>query len=624
MNNGKWNIRTAVMASLSTLAVASPATQAADVKLFLQAPFDYKTGAFNLDDIETYNSGPVFSKSFTIPYAQLQDIVTQKLQQKVNKSLSGTVVCTDPCPDVSYSVNVTSAFAFTQTGQPTLQPFGDATENGVTVSLEGVQAKINLNIAVHAETWFDSGDVDIPIEVLVGAHGVSSVKIWPNLAVPQAAVTLTLDGSNVNITGLNGEAIQLGVELGSFIGLSPLGVAVGGPIGGAILGAILGDAAADEAERQVKAIVTHRLETAIATANDMLESELTKYITPTVAQANAWKDQLLNKPLPGVGQSLNSLKQNWGVDLDVRSWVVNNSLRTVASTRFSSAPNGGATYGRVRLPKTQCVYSEINNRIIGHIKLPIATSAHNEDLAGQVGVDCNQVLGNQALSANLYLGENPEAKLASGNPANDLPRWTQAGLLSFTGTLQDKGSYYECAFNVNALPAAGITEMAANNDLAARLTELFPAQKRSMHIPVAGTTQILNSKLLPYGPSGILIGGKGPESTEDCPSEHEGGTGWQKNFDFGSKFDPETCPQCGFDIGAGKFNEVIYVARNPDAFAGVWAFPEVQGSRGVLDSVALNPQPLPPKTDIGLGQAVTAPISGLQLSGQKLKTLQRF
>jgi hypothetical protein len=600
----KKKLSSLISSMLAASIIASPTTQAADVKLHIQAPFDYSTGAFDLDDIENYNQSPVYKHSFIIPYTQLQQIATNALKQNVDQVINGTEECpTVLCPDVSYRVTVTSEFDFTQTGQPVIQSFGNADENGFNVSLEGVQARIKLNISVH--TNLTPEDVQVPIEVIVGAHGHASAKLWPVLQVAEPKAMLTLDGKNIEINGLDGNAIQIGAELGAVVGFSPAGFLVGGPVIGTLVGIFGGDAAADEAEKQIKKIISNKLDVAITIANATLETQLEQYLTPTVAQANAFKDQLLNKPLLGIGKSLTALQNDWGMNLDVRSDVKDNTLTTVATTRFSSAQNGGRLFGRIRLPKKQCDYLEIDRPDTGHVVKAIGLKEGvNSDLAEKVGQDCNSVLAIQELNAAVYLGESPESQLNSGKPENIFPRWENAGLLSFSGNLVDKNQYYECAFSVNALPAMAITELSTSavlkNKVSNNMTDSDPTSERVVHIPVGLDSVQFNSEIEPYDTDGIILGNRGPQSIDECKRKGSGSGGVQEPFDP-VKPDPETCPQCRPDLGPDKFKDVINPATNSNTLIEQGSIKISNPVQNVGDAVSLNPQPLPPKIN---GQSV--------------------
>jgi hypothetical protein len=284
-----------------------------------------------------------------------------------------------------------------------------------------------------------------------------------------------------------------------------------------------------------------------------------------IAQANAVKDQILNTPLPGVDQSIAELQTAWGVQLDVRTHVANNSLRTVATTRFSATPKGKSFIGKLRVPQNKCVYAEIHHDLLGHFKFPMGVESINQDLGPKVSNACSTVFAVADLDTSVYRGESPEKKLQSGNAANALPSWTTAGVVKFTGTLADKGHYYECGFSVSSLPTVSIVELKADTALETRLTDYVPSTERVMSLPFGRGQIVLNSELVPYGLNGVLFGGKGPQDVEDCPASHSGGGGGlQKMHDFDYLFDPELCPQCGLRrVVTG--DEVIYEITNPGA-----------------------------------------------------------
>ena len=50
---------------------------------------------------------------------------------------------------------------------------------------------------------------------------------------------------------------------------------------------------------------------------------------------------------------------------------------------------------------------------------------------------------------------------------------------------------------------------------------------------------------------------------DDCPTEGQNGTGWQRDLDFDFHFDPETCPQCGIERFFGPRGEEIFSITNP-------------------------------------------------------------
>lgn len=570
----------AVVTMLMSLLLAFTAN-ATTVKLDVTAPFDIKSGRFNLDEIEDYNLNPILARDLTIPYDVVQEMANTALKANIDQTISDKVTLADPSPDVNYSVKISSNFEFIKQGQPLVTPFGTSTQNGLNISLEDVQAKLTLNISVHADSWTQTVDVKLPIEVILGAHANASAYLWPTIEVPEKKVFLSLDGKNIELIGLNGEAIQLGAKLGAFLFSMPIAnVLITGttglpvdPLTGAIIGAIVGNTGAKIAEEKVKAIVSHQIENALATVNNQLETELAKYVDPVVNQANNLKDQLLGYQLPGLGKTINDLQNDWGVGFDVRTWVANNRASTAVTTRFSAENNGGRIYGKVRLPKKECKFLDFKSEQFGSFKLPIGLKNHNADLANKVGQLSNTVFNPNDLLSKVYLGEDPESRLRSGDPANSLPRWNSNYLVNFPGVLRDSGQYYEFDYEVFGLPSVAISELVANQNLKARFSAVEPEKVRSMHLPLGNTTLLFNSGLQPFGPNGVIVGGKGPASAEDCPSEKSGAKGLEKNFDFKSKFDPDKCPTCGFMQGLNARKEPVYIITDHEQFLSTWNLP---------------------------------------------------
>ncbi|HEY6556318.1 MAG TPA: hypothetical protein VI072_03555, partial [Polyangiaceae bacterium] len=430
---------------LAAAAVASPAA-AASAQLWVQAPFDVKTGAMDLDKLETVNWQPAFSLPLFIPYDQLEPAIRQQIKAVADGTKSGTAVCTDPCPDVDWSVTTVANFAFTQKNQPTVQSIGNASENRVKIDLNA-QARIKLDVHAHMDIPLASDvDVDIPVEVLIGIHATSTVKLWPNVAHEGLDIELTLDGSNIEIQGLNGDAIAIGAELGAIVGSTPIGLAFGGPLL-ALVGAILGDEGADIAKQKIKEEIAKQLTDALEQGEAQIEGALNPILGAAAVQANQVKNDLLAQPLPGINQSFNQLSSSFGLSLDVRTHVTPQSLlRTVATTRFSSAPGTNALGGSLRIPKTRCEYMVLSSKYTGTVYIPTSVATINADLTAKLGQSCNSLFGSTDLKRSAYLGESPEKRLLSGNPANGLLSWANTGVASYPAVLSETADYYRCGF----------------------------------------------------------------------------------------------------------------------------------------------------------------------------------
>jgi hypothetical protein len=196
---------------------------------------------------------PWFQKEFRIPYDTVEPFIQDEIRKKVDLAKSGTVECpTIFCPDVDYSVNVKSAFAFTQKGQPIITAFGDPQQNGVEITLDA-QMRLDLAIHVTADTTLTTEQSgDFPIMLLIGIHAKSKLNLWPVLqTVEPPQIRLTLDDKNVDLSDLNGVGIVTGAELGFELGFTPIGIAFGGPIGLGALLAVIGSEAADVAQDRI-------------------------------------------------------------------------------------------------------------------------------------------------------------------------------------------------------------------------------------------------------------------------------------------------------------------------------------------------------------------------------------
>ncbi len=550
-------------------AVASPAA-AASASLWVQAPFDVKTGAMDLDNLEYVNWQPAFSMPLHIPYDQLEPAIRQQIKAVADGTKSGTAVCTDPCPDVDWSITTNANFEFTQQNQPTLQSIGNASENRVQIALN-TQARIKLDVHAHMDIPLASDvDVDIPIEVLVGIHATSTVKLWPDVAHEGLDINLTLDGSNIEIQGLNGDAIAIGAELGAIVGTTPIGLAFGGPLL-ALVGAILGDEGADIAKQKIKEEMQKRLDDALKQGEQQIETALTPILGAAAVQANQVKNKLLAQPLPGINQSFNQLSSQFGFSLDVRTHVAPSSvLRTVASTRFSGAAGSNTLGGSLRIPKTKCEYMVLSNKYTGTVYIPTNVATVNSDLASKVGQTCSALFGSADLKRSAYLGESPEKRLLSGNAANQLASWANTGIASYPGALTQTADYYRCSFQVGSLPNAGIVELEspATSNLGKRIGEVFAYNERFMVVQLAGSTLAFNSELQPINGTSIVLGGAGPKTLDDCPVYRTGGGQPLERspiYDFEWRFDPETCPQCGVRRVLDR-GSIVYEITNVDAF----------------------------------------------------------
>src|SRR5688572_10003988 len=59
------------------------AAGAAGVEMSVQVPFDWSSGAFDLDKLETMNAEPFYSRRFDVPYAALEPTLRQRIGAKM-------------------------------------------------------------------------------------------------------------------------------------------------------------------------------------------------------------------------------------------------------------------------------------------------------------------------------------------------------------------------------------------------------------------------------------------------------------------------------------------------------------------------------------------------------------
>lgn len=522
------------------VAAAPSAATAASVRLNVQAPFDITTKKFDLEALEYQNLTPVFGRSFLVPYDTLEPLLRGMLEDVVGRNLHFYVKCwglgvDELCPDTDINVKLHSSFKFTQKGQPVITSIGPAKDNKFRVKLDA-QARLGLDAAIHHETgiWY-TGNETVDIHVLIGAHASVDITLWPTPSASNLKVELTRDGGNIGIDGLTGQIIGASVVVGA---------AVLGPVG-AVLGGILGSIGAAAAEDAIKAAINDAISEQLSAANSQLRDVVQGQIDPAIAQLVDYQNKAMNTQIPAIGLTLAQALAIGPASLDVRSKSSNNDVRVVATTRFDPTPKGKTLTGSMRFPKTTCRFVEGGNKTVGHFKFPVAVDPINADLAGK---SCSDLINGGSFARSVYLGESPEKLLLSGDAGNALPSWQATGTVSTTGTAVDKGNYYECPYTISNLPAAAILDLGSvkGTDLATRL-DLLAFRARFLFMSVVGPAQLLDAVGKPKNAQNLVFGGKGPDTTKDCPSSSSGGTGFMKDklSQLKDKFDPEKCPNCG-------------------------------------------------------------------------------
>lgn len=536
--------RRTVTTTLVALAVAGAPTvaTAASVNLHVQAPFEVKTGEFDLEKLAYQNLAPVFNRSFLVPYDTLEPMLANALEDVVGRTRRFYITCTflwidDLCPDTEITVKLHSSFRFTQEGQPEITVIGPASNNTFRIKLD-VQARLGLDAAIHHSTgiWYSSSET-VDMYALIGGHASVDLKLWPIPSATNLKVELTHDDGNIKIEGLSGQIIGASIIIGAML-LGPVGLALG-----AILGAIGADAADDAIKEEINQAITEQLNA----FNPQLRELMKGQIDPVIGAAVDYRNKVMNTQIPRLNMTLAQALAVSPASIDVRSSAINNEVRVVATTRLDPTSKGKSVSGKIRLPKTQCKYGPpIGNKTAGYSSHPIAVEPINADL---IGKSCAWLINSNSIARTVYLGENPNKLLGyPTDPANTLPSWQGAGSVSSNGNVADKADYYECPYTIGDLPAAAIFDIGSvkASELGARL-DLFAFRARYLLMALGGPTVLLGSQGGPGSATGLVFGGKGPETVDDCPSSYSAGTGFRANklAELKDRFDPEKCPNCG-------------------------------------------------------------------------------
>lgn len=546
----------------AAIAVAPTGADAAPVRarVSVAAPLVSASQASDkLSGVEQHRIMP-FNKDFAIPYEALEDQLDDAIDGLIPNKISGVEVCTDPCPDVTWSVKLNPKFKFTKKNQPTLKQIGSSGQSKVRVELK-TEARLDIHADVHAETWFDSVDAPIDVFVVIGMTARVDVSLWPTLKAQKPGTSesgveleFTLVDSDMDLD-IDGKAASLGMKWGTIIGLSPVGVFAGGPILGPIL-AIIGDEAADAATEEIGRRFDEQVAVAFEAQTEGLEDVAHDYIDPYITQANDLKDDLLDTPIPGVNKTLEQLEDELGAEIKLHTVASTSNVHSAAVMRFSSAAAGGKVLGKVRVPKKTCEYASIS---VGGFKakMPLGLVDDNQDLAAKVGQACSAVL-TEKFGRKSYLGANPKDVLGSG--AQNLPNWSgSVGTLTYKGNMSQTADYYECAYELTGLPKAAILAI-ESGDLAERG---IGVNRRVLEVTAAGKSAVFDNQLKPLpvsgGNSSLVIGGKG-----QCGGgSSSGGLTPSKMKELKDMLDPEKCPQCGIKNIKGSH---IYEVTNPQAF----------------------------------------------------------
>lgn len=551
--------RTASALEIAASAAVAP-TQAAGVELFVQTPYEFESGRFDLDDVDDMNSQPLLSKRFAIPYDDLQKIMRDRLDKLTAAPFTGDVDA--GVGTVTWTVTLATDVSFSQRGQPALTPWGSAANNGVHVELDTqVEATVNAHISIHTTVPLvpDPDDIDVPMHALIGGHGRVDLAFFPVIRADQLQVWATLDQANVDIIGGDETAIGAGAVIGTGIGF----VTGGSIVTDAFIGAITGEAALIEAKEQAKAFLLNKAAEAFDSSRDELTKMLNKVVQPKVADANDLLSSIFNQPLPGLGTTLGQLEGKLGMSLDVRSTTQDNMFRTAFTTRFANVPADGRLDGRLRFPKRQCDYQMLGDARIGESLAAFGLVEANAQIrdGGCAAIDPSTLLH------RVYYGDNPDRALRTGAPENNLVTWAGLGTLQM-GEMVESDDSYDCPFSITGLPSAAFVELrgtagsALSQGLSIRHLQYgSEALDRRLHaleetgegrfvvVTVDGITVALDHTGLDR--VALDLGAQAPASNADCPNiPLSSGTGNQGAYNPASEVPnvDGNCPVCTLQI----------------------------------------------------------------------------
>ncbi|MBX7080636.1 MAG: hypothetical protein K1X88_15670 [Nannocystaceae bacterium] len=530
-----------LLLALTTSLAAAPQVQAdPSVRLHVQVPFDTNPAATNLDFVESHGTTPYLSRSFEVPYAAIEKQIEKKLEDAIDSPLVGELDLPDPAGMMSYRIKIDPTVKFLQKKQPSFTKVGPSSDATFDVKLD-TRVRVNVHVDVHVESGPASADIPIDAFVVVNASGKVRLKLWPTISAESVDVEFSVQDSNLDLE-LNGTAMELGAAAGALVGLSPAGVFGGGLLLGPI-GAIVANAAADYAEKKLSEKFSAELEKLVPKYGDEVENFLKKELDPQLAAADAVKDKILDKQIPGTGKSLEQLMALLGASFEVHVATPADSLAVAATLRMSGAAGSGALHGKIRVPKQKCTYVEgSDNGWLAGAKLPMGMTPTNVDLAKQVGKACSAVLSTSGLQHEIYLGGNPRKVL--GDEAEVRTTWRSGGSVELVGKLTDHPDYYECAFTVDELPNAAIFDLESSGALAGRLGEEQFDERMLLLAAGGGATLVLDHRLTPWDAGGVVVGGPG-----QCHG-HGGGAKPltpSQLAELLERFDPESCPNCGIE-----------------------------------------------------------------------------
>ncbi len=491
----------------------------------------------NMKTLEAMGKAPDWQGGMEIPYDTLEKELNAVVKKALGKKKSGTAVCTDPCPDVEWSIKLKAKAKFTEKGQPKLKVLGRGGKSAKVQASVVARVRIDIHADVHAETWANSADVDVDAFVEIGAEVTATVSLWPKVKIDAFDSKFTLEDTDLSLE-LNDVAAELGTEIGFQIGATPFGIMGGGPLAIAGFLTLLGDAAAEVAEDKIEEMYAKRVAKAFNDAVPQIQKELRKELEMGIDSADDLISSTYEADLPGIGKSVSELSNDFGADLHLYTVQDPDRVHVSAVARFDGKPGAGKVRAKIRIPTQvpRCVKA-------GGVTLPVGLVTVNEDLEQKIGASCSEVLGpdgtnrKTGVETRVYLGANPRTAL--GNKAPKLESWKSAGSVKYLGTLsRARGStHYVCTAEVSKLPDAAFIEVSANGRVAERLQVGKDAPRDRYAIyGKAGTTAVVDDA---WKPTTVRVNGASSCGANGSPPA--------LNPSQATEFLQflENCPQCG-------------------------------------------------------------------------------
>ncbi len=599
----------------------------------------------DLHDVESVQPDmTLFQKSYFVDYDWLRGIVKQALQDKITQSIqqSKTIDCPFPCDEVRWSVTPTADIVFLDKQQPVLTLLSSS-QNAVRVSLNtNVKTTLHVAFTGEADVWpmyptplgllpgakteHVSKSITVDIAVTGAIAAQADVYLYPDVKVDNVSVQILQD-VHTDVNGIPSTLALMGATAGSVIGFTPGGIASGGPLAWGFTAALFGDKAGAILQGELESLIDLYVASALADGQAKVMTEL-QSLLGNVQQINNVKNQFMNTPIAGLNGSLNSLKNQMGLDLDVRTVKSGTDVKTIVTARYNGRPNGGKVNVNFVLPEERCVQLPGNKHMF---------EPHNKDIA--VGQSCQALFGG-GVTPRAFLGETP--------PATSMSNWKPGGTVSFKGVVKHyslpagldlktgqptghftNNGWLVCEAEINTLPQAGVVELDLNGKLAVALTDAYNQNHRFLYIsgrqvsvggtgtcdgveakgvPETGKPKIISDRLdcpqcldklrNPMGEQVQTLTGRSMSPSQVVRGVHDSQTQIQNPAGFMGRSAPL---QPG--IQGGQFSEGVPTGqmRPRDGFAGDMAWTRPGQAPGALNQRRSSPQaisdgPLQPRT----------------------------